>query len=390
MRIAKAFVILLLLITSIFGYSQVVTDTLEVYTDAWHIMDGRAPTNVWGFARPGQRLRVPAPLLRYNHNDSAYLTMVDSSGHEHTIHLHGLDVDQINDGVPSTSFTVPINGNYTYKFKTDHPGTYLYHCHVESTVHLQMGMYGMIVVEYDTATNEIYANGPRYDEQFELLASDMDISWHDFPSSSWPQNNFDADYFMINGYSGGQLTGNTFTQVTCEQGEKVALRLANISYSTTEWVFPESANATAWMSDGRQLPDSMPCDTLMMYPGERYTVMLAPSEPLTDWITVNFYNSINNELDGVCLVDYNVSEPASIETFEPQTFQIRPNPAGSFILLPEEILGEFVIIDSRGKVQSTGRLSSESQRIDVSALSPGVYLLRAGNAYSKFVKTTGE
>lgn len=99
---------------------------------------------------------LPSPALVFNEGDSVSLLVDNISEMPHTVHLHGLDVDQQNDGVPGTSFQIDgYNAGY-YHFRTDKPGTYLYHCHVETVIHLQMGMYGVIVVRPAAGNHYVY------------------------------------------------------------------------------------------------------------------------------------------------------------------------------------------------------------------------------------------
>jgi hypothetical protein len=66
------------------------------------------------------------------------------------------------------------------------------------------------------------------------------------------------------------------------------------------------------------------------------------------------------------------------------SFKIFPNPAGEIINVTGDYSGNISIIDLYGNVV----LSDESfdNSIDISALAPGVYYLRAGNSVSRFVK----
>ena len=116
---------------------------MEGYT---FLPDG-TPVPIWGYGWVADGfITLPAPLLTYIEGESVQLNFTNPSPESHTIHLHGLDVDQANDGVPGTSFLVTTGDDATYSFDADYPGTFLYHCHVTTTLHLTMGMYGMVLV----------------------------------------------------------------------------------------------------------------------------------------------------------------------------------------------------------------------------------------------------
>jgi FtsP/CotA-like multicopper oxidase with cupredoxin domain len=167
----------------------------------------------------------------------------------HSIHLHGLDVDAANDGVPETSLgAVPANlcadgstaadgdcsaaggsapgaGNViVYMFSPTHAGTYMYHCHQEADIHVNMGMFGALVV-YNPG-DAAAATGPgmgmggmlydvQYDKDFVLLLGEFDIRGHADEEGTYggivPANTWDPDpfnwalygpqYWFINGLS---------------------------------------------------------------------------------------------------------------------------------------------------------------------------------------------
>jgi FtsP/CotA-like multicopper oxidase with cupredoxin domain len=182
----------------------------------------------------------------------------------HSIHLHGLDVDAANDGVPETSLgavganlcadgataggnedpanpaspVVPSDcsghggfadgaGNVVvYMFAPDHPGTYMYHCHQEANIHVNMGMYGALVVY--NGDDPAYLNGGpgqgfggmlygvQYDKDYVLLLSEFDLRGHAseegtyggayVPANSWDPDPFNwalyrPQYWFVNGLS---------------------------------------------------------------------------------------------------------------------------------------------------------------------------------------------
>ena len=64
---------------------------------------------------------------------------------EHTVHWHGFkNVIPFFDE-PTGSVSIP-QGQLTYVYKSHDPGTYMYHCHVEDTEHVHMGMTGLVFV----------------------------------------------------------------------------------------------------------------------------------------------------------------------------------------------------------------------------------------------------
>ncbi len=105
--------------------------------DGIHILEDGTALPFWGYGLSSVgEITLPAPVLTYTLDQNVNIVFSNPSPESHTIHLHGLDVDQANDGVPSTSFNIPLNGTGSYQFVADHAGTVLYHCHVTTTLHL--------------------------------------------------------------------------------------------------------------------------------------------------------------------------------------------------------------------------------------------------------------
>jgi FtsP/CotA-like multicopper oxidase with cupredoxin domain len=65
----------------------------------------------------------------------------------HTVHYHGFpNAGSVFDGEPMASIAVRMGETLTYYYNNIEPGTYMYHCHVEASEHMQMGMLGNLYV----------------------------------------------------------------------------------------------------------------------------------------------------------------------------------------------------------------------------------------------------
>ena len=290
-------IIILLIICSVGqGQTTKTIDLVARQAGTATLHDGQT-IDLWGFKEGiGGNVVIPSPVIEANEGDIVTINVTNQSSNPHTIHLHGLDVNQANDGVGSTSFEIPgANGFGSYTFTADHAGTYIYHCHVETVVHLQLGMYGAVVVKAAGGTNHAWTGGPAYTKDYTWLFSDVDKSWHDNIPTNGSLPAFEPDYFLINGKSDDQLNDSTISP-TADDGDTVYFRLINIGYTINRVIFPAGMNAEIITSDGRALPSSEVSDTVTIYPGERYGVMTDFSSAISDSIIVQHFDMYTDDV----------------------------------------------------------------------------------------------
>ncbi len=80
----------------------------------------------------------------------------------HTVHFHGFpNAATVFDGVPEVSISINMGSTLTYYYNVVNPGTYLYHCHVEATEHMEMGMLANLYVHprQDVTGYDVDGNG---------------------------------------------------------------------------------------------------------------------------------------------------------------------------------------------------------------------------------------
>jgi len=92
---------------------------------------------------------VPGPVLRAHRGDLVEVTLVNDDVEPGvTIHWHGVDVPNAEDGVAGvTQDAVPPGGSYTYRFRAEQTGTFWYHSHESSSSQVARGLFGAFVIE---------------------------------------------------------------------------------------------------------------------------------------------------------------------------------------------------------------------------------------------------
>jgi FtsP/CotA-like multicopper oxidase with cupredoxin domain len=136
----------------------------------------------------------------------------------HTIHWHGFrQALPLFDGVPEVSVDVPPHHLFTYVYRPEDPGTFIYHCHWDDVEHVQMGMQGIVYITpkqngtaftYKGKTFRKFAYNDRdgstgYDREYSLLLDDLwsvpHINDQHIQDSLW--TDYEAQWWTINGRS---------------------------------------------------------------------------------------------------------------------------------------------------------------------------------------------
>jgi len=224
-----------------------------------------------------------SPDLVFNQGQEVYLNLVNLGMRyrpdlpdPHTIHPHGLTQPPAFDGEPMASFGIdmslnpfvslgmpvamPMAKDLTYFFTTPDPGTYLYHCHVEATEHMEMGMLGHFVVRpTQNGTNATFTGTGKtfttfayndclpgqtdttlcgstgYNVEKMIQLGDFDILIHDWDASyGFPPPNFAltrSTHFLMNGrgYPDNLVTTAPVTPVPGDPAPGAAGILNNIT-----------------------------------------------------------------------------------------------------------------------------------------------------------------
>jgi FtsP/CotA-like multicopper oxidase with cupredoxin domain len=251
-------------------------------------------------------------------------------GDGHTMHWHGfVNAIPLFDGVPELSLSVPIGRDFTYFYRPEYPGTYMYHCHFEDVEHVQMGMTGTLYVRpRQNGDTTLYPSGryayndgdgsTGYDREFGFLLSEVWVEGHyrdaHIQVSDW--TDFDPSFWLMNGRSypdtlapnsyNPSATGRPWTNgnglldpragtealqyqpqsslVTCNAGERVLLRISSLGYQNHTMTVDGidltivAKDATRLVKNGNQ-PNYLTTNSVEIGPGESRDVIFTAPDP---------------------------------------------------------------------------------------------------------------
>ena len=299
----------------------------------------------------------PGPLLVFRASDNVEYTFNDTcpceqrpSSHPyagHTIHLHGLDVNTLDDGVHDTSFSILPGQSYAYKMSARENGSFIYHCHIHTVLHQQMGMYGGIIVTPADSNDQDkpFTGSPTtFARQYMWVIAEVDKSWHDKAASGNfgdsaefayftqynPQHFFIANYFIdvanlksSNGILGRGVVKTSANNLAGKTGETLLIRLGNLGY----WNKKVSLGGLKFdvvATDGKPMKntsgalDPMVDQTsIEAGPGERYDLMVKlPTTAGAYTAKIEFLEPHNKAVKGTINQTINVCSgtPASANT----------------------------------------------------------------------------
>lgn len=318
---------------NVFKAAPQTPDRLEPDVEIWRLgadkFDRTTPDGkqlrFWTFRdndpnKPFQRLEHPAPVMRVRAGQTVHTHLQTSSG-PHTIHHHGIEPTTANDGVGHVSFEV--GDSYVYQWRPFRAGTFFYHCHRNTTLHFELGMWGPLIVDppdQGDGLNHLYLNGPTYDSEMIWAAHAADPRWHAIINHDAGLcgldvglNDYNPEYFLLSGQWGHTAHFNPKTEVVAQVGERVLIRLINASYTVLRVKFTMDVEIvaqdgsywgrSAWCPGTRILPAGT---TIDLVTAQRYDFIVQPTKKgyfpvffeFRDWITYKLHDNGNGRFKG--------------------------------------------------------------------------------------------
>ncbi|HET7487849.1 MAG TPA: copper oxidase [Acidimicrobiales bacterium] len=230
----------------------------------WEIIPGKWVT-AWAYN--GQ---VPGPQLWVDQGDKVRVEITNKLPEPTTIHWHGVDVPNDQDGVPGvTQDPIQPGATYTYQWVAKPSGTFWYHSHFDSNRQLDMGLYGPLIIKGP--------DEPHYDKEFVLMIDewirlqDGRNGWEGVDHAG--HNPGEYNWFTINGKSAPEIP-----HMVVNQGDRVRIRLIDVGYQAHP-MHLHGKRFTVVAKDGAPLASPYQADTQLIATGERYDLEYLADDP---------------------------------------------------------------------------------------------------------------
>ena len=211
---------------------------------------------------------LPGPLIKTRVGDRLIVHFTNELDEPTTVHWHGVRVPIEMDGVPDISQPEVKKGeSFTYDFVVRDAGLYWYHPHVMSAAQVGFGLYGALLVEDP-------ADGVHVEDQVTLVLSDIgfDAKGKLEPADSGGSAGMvfgrEGDYVLVNGRRRPVLHARP--------GAPQRWRIVNAAKSRFFYLDLDGQKFTVIGSDGGIQEKPVTTDILLITPGERVDVIVAP------------------------------------------------------------------------------------------------------------------
>lgn len=266
----------------------------------WEYAEGKTVL-AWGYN--GQ---IPGPEIRVGEGEKVRVVFTNNLPKATTIHWHGIDVPNDQDGVPGvTQKAIEPGETYTYEFIAKPAGTRMYHTHGgvamgDEAQQLDMGLSGAFIIEP--------AGYQKPDKEYTLILDE----WQTTPMGETGMRHSSLFLRQALAHMGGNdhanmmnmsimmggghamdynlftINGRSFPDsepIKVKTGERVRLRLINAGTSTIHPMHLHGHQFKIIAVDGNAVPAAaqLTRNTITVHPGETYDIEFTANNPGT-WL----------------------------------------------------------------------------------------------------------
>lgn len=217
---------------------------------------------------------VPGPTIIADEGDIVRVILRNRSLNNHTIHIHGPTIIRYDHDGTANVAQVPVKPDeeFTYEFVASPVGTHIYHCHVNANEHMDMGLYGAIVIHSkkdDKVDQDLLVILDEWDSKFskEEGFAPTTAATKQSAEVGNPRNIAHYNLFTINGNAWTDEYPNVVLAPT-GGNQKIRVRFVNMG-SWPHNIHLHGHTLTQITQDGRPTPGRPQSDSVAIIPGER-------------------------------------------------------------------------------------------------------------------------
>lgn len=201
---------------------------------------------------------VPAPEIHVLTGDKVRLVLQNDLPDSTSLHLHGIQVPNVMDGVdPYTEAPTKPGGEHIYEFVAKGPAVGIYHSHHNAQEQIPDGMFGAFTIDEMPIPQKLIDKGyTQIDKKVNMVVNDagaigLSLNGKSFPATE-PYTLRVGQVMLVNYMNEGLLSHPMHL------------------HQPSGWIIAK---------DGVPLDEPTPTDTVNIAPGERYTVLYMGQEP---------------------------------------------------------------------------------------------------------------
>ena len=201
-----------------------------------------------GYAYNGQ---LPGPTIRARLGDTLTVELENALDEPTTLHWHGMHVPFEMDGGTWMLDPVEPGESKSYSFSLDRAGTFWYHPHFNSDAQVDLGLYGLVVVEDpdDPATDD------------ELL-----MVFDDWSLPGFGEADGEDDHGMDGHVGRWTVNGLVDPVITLTGGETARVRMLNVSNTGYLWLSWPDMRV---IGGDQGLSEAISDEAVLLAPGDR-------------------------------------------------------------------------------------------------------------------------
>lgn len=241
---------------------ETIIEEMNRYTGGMHHMaGGPRAVRLWGYNGS-----MPGPTIEATEGDRIRVILKNELPEPTSIHWHGIEVPNAQDGAGGHTEPPTMPGEtHVYEFTLYQTGTFMYHTGFNVMKQDSLGLGGLVVV---------HPKEPKHktDKEFAIMLQE----WSLLPGNENPNLiTMDFNWFTFNG-----LAAPTIPVITIRQGERVRIRIGNLSMDS----HPIHIHGYAWKvvgTEGGPIPEEgqWPGSTINVPPGSTRDVEFVAWNP---------------------------------------------------------------------------------------------------------------